>query len=53
MSKRNNRIDTEVIALAVTGLSQRAITEKYRRAFSLCTIYNSGRPCSNKSSLTL
>jgi hypothetical protein len=23
MAKRNNRIDTEVIALAVTGLSQR------------------------------
>ena len=28
MAKRNNRIDTEVIALAVTGLSQRAIAEK-------------------------
>lgn len=28
MSKRNNRIDTEVIALAVTGLSQRAIAQK-------------------------
>jgi predicted transcriptional regulator len=26
--KRNNRIDTEVIALAVTGLSQRAIAQK-------------------------
>ena len=28
MAKRNNRIDTDVIALAVTGLSQRAIAEK-------------------------
>ena len=28
MAKRNNRIDTEVIALAVTGLSQRAIAQK-------------------------
>ena len=28
MAKRNNRIDTEVIALAVTGLSQRAIAKK-------------------------
>ena len=30
MAKRNNRIDTDVIALAVTGLSQRAIAEKYK-----------------------
>ena len=28
MAKRNNRIDTDVIALAVAGLSQRAIAEK-------------------------
>ena len=28
MAKRNNQIDTEVIALAVTGLSQRAIAKK-------------------------
>ena len=28
MAKRNNRIDTEVIALAVAGLPQRAIAEK-------------------------
>ena len=28
MAKRNNRIDTEVIALAVAGLSQRAIAKK-------------------------
>ena len=28
MAKRKNRIDTDVIALAVTGLSQRAIAEK-------------------------
>ena len=28
MAKRNNRIDTEVIALAVTGLSQRAVAKK-------------------------
>ena len=34
MSKRNNRIDTEVIALAVTVLSQRAIAEKRRKIFS-------------------
>ena len=33
MAKRNNRIDTEVIALAVTGLSQRAIAEKRRKIF--------------------
>lgn len=28
MAKRNNKIDTDVIALAATGLSQRAIAEK-------------------------
>jgi DNA-binding NarL/FixJ family response regulator len=28
MAKRNDRIDTEVISLAVTGLSQHAIAEK-------------------------
>ena len=33
MAKRNNRIDTEVIALAVTGLSQRAIAEKLEVKF--------------------
>ena len=30
MTMHNNRIDTDVIALAVTGLSQRAIAEKYK-----------------------
>ena len=28
MAKRNNRIDTEVVALALTGLSHRAIAQK-------------------------
>jgi len=28
MAKRNNKIDTDVIALSATGLSQRAIAEK-------------------------
>ena len=28
MAKRNNQIDSQVLALAVTGLSQRAIAEK-------------------------
>ena len=28
MAKRNNQIDTDVIALSATGLSQRAIAKK-------------------------
>lgn len=37
MAKRNNQIDSEVIALAVTGLSQRAIAKKL--SISQATVY--------------
>ena len=42
MAKRNNRIDTEVIALAVTGLSQRAIAKKL--LLSLDSFYKNAAP---------
>jgi predicted transcriptional regulator len=50
MAKRNNRIDTEVIALAVTGLSQRAIAKKL--AISKTTVSKILQEAKNDQKLT-